>query len=86
MKSEKDVTNFLECIQKIDPEHEDSYDSYISELTKFAMVLKTVLTMKRMNGHVQKNLQNALDQQKFAMVSKTVITMRMKRNVAGTVS
>jgi hypothetical protein len=38
-----------------------------------------------MNGHVRKNLPNALDHQKFAMASKIVITMRMKRNVASTV-
>ena len=57
-----------------------------SELTKFAMVLKTVLTIKRTNGHVRKNLPNALDQQKFVMASKIVITMRMKKNAASTVS
>jgi hypothetical protein len=57
-------------------------------LAKFAMVRLTVLTMKRMNGHVRKNLQNALDQEKFAMASKIVITMRMKmlKIVASTVS
>ena len=58
---------------------------FVSELTKFAMALLTVPTMKRMNGHVRKNLPNALDHQKFAMASKIVITMRMKRNVASTV-
>ena len=32
---------------------------YVLDLTKFVMVLLTVLTMKRMNGHVQKSLPNA---------------------------
>ena len=58
---------------------------FVSELTKFAMVLLTVLTKKRMNGHVV-GVANALDHQKFVTASKIVMIMRMKRNVASTVS